>query len=391
LATGWIAGCSTSEVGAMDPVDGGRCDTPMQEETLPDGCTECVCEGERWSCHDACAMPECQPGETKLGEGGCYRCACDATGQWDCPDIECQACMPGDVSSSDCFECVCNDEGTWTCNGFLDGNCGSEQCEPGQSYPAGDDCNVCLCNPDRSYSCTMLDCENSCPAPVMRSGNECSTRPAFARTPDMTGGCCEYSSDCEAPPGWLVFPTHEECVAGRIRCVEGTADCDDDATNGCETDIASDGQNCGGCGVVCTAAAGGSAICSSGRCAGEAATCTYLGVAHPIGESFPSRDDCNTCTCVEAGMGAEVSCTTRECACDPAAESRFRNYVGSDAEECLALDYECPNHTTPFTNECGCGCEQSVDCPETSSCPIETRDPVCADLRERCPYTAFPM
>ena len=36
-------------------------------------------------------------------------------------------------------------------------------------------------------------------------------------------------------------------------CQIGTADCDQNATNGCETDTSSDPQNCGGCDNVCLA------------------------------------------------------------------------------------------------------------------------------------------
>jgi len=39
-------------------------------------------------------------------------------------------------------------------------------------------------------------------------------------------------------------------------------------------------------------------------------TCTVDGVEHAIGDSFPSSDGCNTCSCGEGGV---VACTTRAC------------------------------------------------------------------------------
>ena len=99
--------------------------------------------------------------------------------------------------------------------------------------------------------CAMdtADCDeladNGCEADLMRDPMNC-------------GGCgmaCT-SADCS-------------CVDGvRLDCPAGHANCDADVSNGCEADLESDAENCGDCGHSCTGGAGvASATCSAGSCA----------------------------------------------------------------------------------------------------------------------------
>jgi hypothetical protein len=59
-----------------------------------------------------------------------------------------------------------------------------------------------------------------------------------------------------------------QCVAGRctFTCMPGFANCDGDASNGCERNLLSDPANCGLCRRACISPSGGSAMCSSGMC-----------------------------------------------------------------------------------------------------------------------------
>ncbi|HOU92191.1 MAG TPA: hypothetical protein PLU22_14160, partial [Polyangiaceae bacterium] len=75
---------------------------------------------------------------------------------------------------------------------------------------------------------------------------------------------------------------------------------------------------------------------------------------------------------------------------DPAAETNWREYVSADPVECTLIDYLCVESTTMFSNDCGCRCEQSADCPEWIDCLPGSADAVCADLEAlaaRCPFT----
>jgi hypothetical protein len=55
------------------------------------------------------------------------------------------------------------------------------------------------------------------------------------------------------------------CVSGVCAldvCYQGHGDCDGDPANGCETDLTTDHENCGGCGIKCTMIM----FCKSGEC-----------------------------------------------------------------------------------------------------------------------------
>lgn len=109
--------------------------------------------------------------------------------------------------------------------------------------------------------------------------------------------------------------------------------------------------------------------------------CTYGGEVHPFGSAFPSLDGCNTCTCDANG----VNCTEMACACDPASEW-WREYAAEDPKTCQVIDYACPENTTMFGNDCGCGCEQDPSCPQAFDCqPPKSCD--AEALHAQCPYS----
>ncbi len=116
------------------------------------------------------------------------------------------------------------------------------------------------------------------------------------------------------------------------------------------------------------------------------ASCQYAGVIYQPGDSFPALDGCNTCTCDDMG---NVGCTELACPCDPEAEW-WRDYVATDPETCMVIDYVCPTNTTMFGNACGCGCEQDPSCPEWFDC----MPPAPCDMekiKEECPYSGIAL
>ena len=112
--------------------------------------------------------------------------------------------------------------------------------------------------------------------------------------------------------------------------------------------------------------------------AGDGATaCTVGPATYALGARFEADDGCNTCTCTSGGVG----CTKKACACDPSKEWWRKYYTPA---ECKA-GVQCPGYTTPFTNSCGCGCEQDASCPEWFDCmPPSPCDP---DQMKQCPYS----
>src|SRR5215218_6958194 len=104
-----------------------------------------------------------------------------------------------------------------------------------------------------------------------------------------------------------------------------------------------------------------------------AKTCDYGGTSRAMGETFPSTDGCNSCSCTEAG----VACTKKACAepaptttatptptptptstsaCSPEKEPT-REYKIRNPDECKTALFRCATGKKPFFNACGCGCE----------------------------------
>jgi len=177
------------------------------------------------------------------------------------------------------------------------------------------------------------------------------------------------------------FPAGDGC--NECSCQEGgSVACTTMACPGCyyegqayqpgDTFPAGDGCN------ECSCEVNGGVSCTWMSC--PQPMCNYLGASYPAGASFPDRDGCNTCTCDASGA---VGCTKLACLCDSAKEW-WRQYLGNSPAECARIDFLCPSNTTIFQNDCGCGCEQSVVCPEFIDCMPPSP---CTPSSELCPYS----
>ncbi len=290
-----------------------------------------------------------------------------------------------------------------------------EQCEPGTQKEADDGCNTCACTEGGIWACTDMACPELCPPPKAFEGI-CVTVEAVAKHP-VTGECCHYSTPCVVPDG-LEIVTYEECESDECEedndcpagemCMEGTCmtvipcetvacapgyeaqdtdgdGCDDTCFNGC-TDAdcgpqlgipnyeCPDGKNWAGPTGECKPS-------ESGQCGWEVIECPAQCEA---GDQKDAGDGCNTCSCTETGLWI---CTEMACPCNPQAEWN-RQYMSTNPQECTLLDYACPEYTTQFANECGCGCEQDASCPEWFSCMPSPDGNACdEDKIKQCPYS----
>ena len=267
-------------------------------------------------------------GESFPSTDGCNSCFCDENGGVGCTE---KACID-----------TCEWEG--------------QLYEVGQSFPAGDGCNTCSCESDGQVACTLIGCVAACEylgesyevGDVFPAGDNCNTCTCLepGEVACSIGGCtneqCSYEGFFHEPGDtWL---SNDQCTS-------------------------------------CTCVAGGNSECVSGV---TCTTCYYTGELHQSGESFPSVDGCNTCTC----DGGGVACTEIACACNPEGEW-YRDYVG-DPESCQVIDYVCPDGTTSFFNECGCGCEQPTSCPKAFDCMPPSACDI-QSLQQLCPYSGIAL
>jgi hypothetical protein len=111
-------------------------------------------------------------------------------------------------------------------------------------------------------------------------------------TVSATNNCGKCGNDCSAASA-NVSCVESSCVRA---CAADSADCNSDLSSGtmgdgCETPIASDLDNCGGCGARCEDRAGLVADCAASSCGYYHAS---IGAAHPIGtglHGFPEGGD----------------------------------------------------------------------------------------------------
>ncbi len=144
-------------------------------------------------------------------------------------------------------------------------------------------------------------------------------------------------------------------------------------------------------------ASGGAPPAGGAGTGGATIDCSMVGCAAPPRCDDGCREPCGCCFCRE-GEHTELDGIPHVCTngcwavddadCDPATEF-WRDYVGT-VETCPLIHFACPAGATPFGNPCGCGCEQSRDCPEWLDCMPGGAPPVCGDLAAYaalCPYT----
>lgn len=138
--------------------------------------------------------------------------------------------------------------------------------------------------------------------------------------------------------------------------------------------------------------------CDDGQVIGTAVgcpACTYTGQFYEVGESFPSREGCNTCSCATYET---VECTKAACACsaDDGVEW-WRDYKAKSPTACQAAKFACPAGTELFNNDCGCGCEQPAYCGKVLDCDPSAgtglasgADRSCDLFLKQCPYSEVP-
>jgi len=228
------------------------------------------------ACGSTCALANAV---SKCSGGLCLIASCLA-GYADCDGDSANGCEVNTKADPDhCGSCatVCPAAGaTPVCKG---GVCGVSNCPTGKADCDGIPGNGCetdtsssaghcgFCNnpcalPNASAKCVSSVCQVDKCAAGFGDCDGNSSNGCEASTAGSAQNCGACGHACSAGPHATVSCLGGVCAQA---CLGGFADCDTNASNGCEVDLAHDSQNCGACKVACLAAHG-AAGCSNGHC-----------------------------------------------------------------------------------------------------------------------------
>ena len=153
-------------------------------------------------------------------------------------------------------------------------------------------------------TCLITGCENGFGDCDGKMANGCEV--TLVNDRNHCGACfsaCQqsqicFNGQCDCPP--CSFPNaRAACIAkvcGIDSCVPGFANCDGQLANGCEIRTATDGKNCGACGVVCPQGL----VCTNGGC-----TCPQCNI--PNARSICVNNVCTLDACVQGYADCDKS------------------------------------------------------------------------------------
>jgi len=255
---------------------------------VEDGCEVTLGTDENCStCGDACTDPgkPCVQLNYAAAE---YQCGCPADTTPCSSDSTCRDLRSDDKNCSACGH-ACDPDGPAGAppirNGYYgcrSGQCGQAKCndnyadcdkdpETGCETPTNtvQNCGGCGIACDPGQVCGQEDSGGGawsclCPSGKTLCGTKC-VDPLSDQ--ENCGGCgvdCRGGQSDNPFAGWhgLGMCLYGSCV---VECQHGWVDCNHDPSDNCETNVQSDPNNCGGCGVHCLK----DQACIGGRCAVE--------------------------------------------------------------------------------------------------------------------------
>ena len=181
----------------------------------------------------------------------------------------------------------------------LSGTCGSNgtcvECAAGNTFCAAagacfnlendpSNCGSCATACGSAQTCSGGVCISTCPTPNMVCGTAC------VNLQTDPNNCATCGNACNTTNG-TAFCSGGACG---ITCSAGFGDCDNNASNGCETNLSNSVNNCGTCGNKCTAPANATPVCSGAVC-GFACNTGYTACTAGCVNLLTDVNNCGSC------------------------------------------------------------------------------------------------
>jgi hypothetical protein len=352
--------------GNCDGITGNGCEANLQSSTSNCG-----------TCGTACSSVN---GTASCSSGNCT-ISCTA-GFGNCDNDVSNGCEAQLTTTSNCGSCglaCANANGTTNCAG---GVC-TPTCSSGFASCDGNPNNGCEANTQTSTShcglcgkaCSNANGTTACVAGVCVPGcasgfgncdgnaqNGCETN--LATSASNCGVCGVQCSNANGTTS---------CVAGACKpvCASGFSDCDGNLNNGCETSTQTSTSNCGSCGNAC-GSMNGTATCSLGAC-GLTCNSGYgncdANLTNGCETLLNTTTNCGSCSKACTNAHGPTSCTAG--ACTPSCNS---GYASCDTDPSNGCETDLLSSTTNCS-ACGTVCANAHG---TTSCVSGACSPICS-------------
>lgn len=418
-----VRGCAKGYADCDDKPDNG-CETDVTRLNNCGGCGKsCVADHAIMACeNDKCVNKGCDPGYGHCSElGGCVSLLNDPKNCGQCGKAcggDTPQCAGGrctaqtcDATHADCDgqsnnQCETNLTDAMSCGGCgvvcpaaphttaqcRDGRCQIGPCQTGYADCDGDPRNGCEVALSGLNDCG--GCNQPCIVPHGEPRCE-QGKCQVARCDDGRADCNQQAADgCESDLGSPVscrgcgmscrgLPNVAASSCGEdgcdLQCQDMRADCDGQLQNGCEADLTA-AQSCGSCARNCTtlpnvtAASCSQGACRDLTCAAGTGDCND-DAADGCERLLRTANDCGACDQPCAPAHAQADCSTGQCKiskCDPG----YGDCDGDPKNGCEAL-LNSPSHCGACDKACAngstcsngvCGCGAAQDCGPGQGC-----------------------